>query len=118
MFAEATALLLLVAETLRDRKPLERFFEFAVVCRDNARQRRRELRPHRYFAVAFVGEIEKLPDNFGAAFFCVEFGRLQDRPVPLDEAITTRHFPPFREDIVPDRAFVRQKIAKARQGLH
>ena len=35
----------------------------------NPRERRRQLRSHRDFAVAFVGEIEKLRDDLGAALF-------------------------------------------------
>ena len=69
MLAQPAALLFLVTKTLRDGKPLERFLEFAVVRGDDARQRRRQLRSHRHFAFAFVGEIEKLADDFRPAFF-------------------------------------------------
>src|SRR5205823_10585373 len=42
VFAKTAALLLLITETLRDRKPLERLFEFSVMRRDHARQSRSE----------------------------------------------------------------------------
>ena len=87
MFAESAALLFLVAETLRDREPLERFFEFAIMRGHDPRQGRRELGPHRDFAFAFVGKIKKLPDDLRAAFFRVKLGRFQNRPFPFYKAV-------------------------------
>ncbi len=94
------ALLFFVAKTLRDREPFERFLEFAVVRRHDARERRRELGPHRDFALAFVGEIEKLAHDLRAAFLCVKLGRLENRPVPFHETVAARDFAPFREDVI------------------
>ena len=90
MFAQPAALLFFVTKTLRDGKPLQRLFEFALVRRDHARQRRRHFRPQRDFAFAFVGEIEKLRDDFRAAFLSVKIGRLEDRAVPFDKPIAPR----------------------------
>src|SRR5438067_180412 len=115
MFAEPAALLLLVTETLRDRKPFQRLLEFAVMGRHDASEGRRQLRSQRHFAFAFVGEIEKLSDDFRAAFFCVKLRRFQDRSVPFDKTVTARDFAPFAENIISPRAIVRQEIAKSRQ---
>src|SRR5207248_11369665 len=68
MFAQPTALLFFVTKELADGKPLERFLKCALVRGDDARQRWCQLWPHRHFAITFVGEIEKLIDNFRAAF--------------------------------------------------
>ena len=69
MFAQPAALLFFVAETLADRKPLERLPEFAFVRGHHAGKRWRQLGAHRDFALAFVSEIEKLSDDLRAAFF-------------------------------------------------
>jgi len=103
---------------LADRKPLERFLERALVRCDHARESRREFRAHRDFAFAFVVEIEKLIDNFSAALFSVEIGRLENRSVPFDEAITTRAFAPSSNDVVPGRTIVGQEISKTWERLH
>src|SRR5205085_9375429 len=60
VLAQPAALLFLVAKAVRDRKPLERLLEFAVVCGDDARQGRRQFGTERDFPFAFVGEIEEL----------------------------------------------------------
>jgi hypothetical protein len=52
--------------------------------RNHTSKRRREFRTQRDFAFAFVGEIEKLLDNFRAAFLLVQLGRLQRRALPFD----------------------------------
>ena len=100
MLAQPAALLFFVAKTLRDGKPLERLLEFAVMRSDHARQRRRQLGAHRHLAFAFVGKIEKLADNFRAAFFRVERSRFQDRPIPFHKAIAPRDFAPTFEDVI------------------
>src|ERR1700731_3497669 len=118
MLAEPAALLFLVAETLRDRKPFERFLEFAVMRGDDAGERGGELGPHRDFAPPFVGEVEKLADDLRAAFLGVKLRRLQDGPFPFDKAVRGSHFAPFREDVVSPRAIVWQKITETRERLH
>ena len=118
MFAQPAALLFFVAEELADGKPLERFLEFALVRGDDACKRRRQLRAQRDFAFAFVGEIEKLADDFVAAFLFVELGRLEHRAVPFDEAVTAGHLAPAREDVISCRAITWQEIAKSGEWLH
>ena len=118
MFAQPAALLFLVTKTLWDGKPLQRLFEFALVRRDDARQRWRQFRPQRDFAFAFVGKIEKLRDDFRAAFLSVKIGRLEDRAVPFDKPIAPRDFAPAVENVVSKRAIFGQKIAKAGKWLH
>src|SRR2546423_8568996 len=118
MFAEPAALLFLVTKAMRDREPFQWFLEFAIVRGHDPRQRWRQLRPQRHFAFAFIGEIEKLTDDFRAAFFCVELGRFELRSFPLDEAVTAGAFPPFSKDVILARPIVRQKITKARKRLH
>src|SRR3954469_2007508 len=118
MFAQAAALLFFVTKTLRDREPLQRFFELAIVSRDDPRESRRELRPHRDFAFAFVLEIEKLRDDLRSALLCIEFGRFEDGPVPFDKSIAPRHLAPSSEDVIPLRGLIRQKIAKSGKSLH
>src|SRR5438094_5284805 len=98
MFAQPAALLFFVAKELTDRKPFEWFAELALVCRDDAREGRGELRPECHFALAFIGEIKKLRDDFGAALFLVKVGRLKNRPVPFDETVATTDFAPASEN--------------------
>src|SRR4051812_38654155 len=98
MFAQPAALLFFVTIKLADRKPFEWFFKRALVGCDHPRQGRSQFRPHRNFALAFVGEIEKLIDNFSAAFFSVELSRLQDRAVPFHETVLASDLPPSREN--------------------
>jgi len=106
MFAQPAALLFFVTKELTDRKPLERFFECALVRGNDARQRWCQLWPHRHFAIAFVGEIEKLIDNFRATFLAVEIGRLEHWTVPFDETVAARDFTPARKDVIPGSAVV------------
>ena len=84
----------------------------------NPGERRRQLRSHCDFAVAFVGEIEKLRDDLGAAVFFLKLGRLEDGAVPFDKAIAATDFAPAREDNIPKSAVVRQKISKSGKWLH
>ena len=112
MFAQPAALLLLVSEKLADREPFERFLEFAFVRGDHTSKRGREFRTQGDFAFAFVGEIEKLLDDFRAAFFLVQLGRLQKRAVPFDEAVAARDLTPAGEDVIAPGAVVGQEIAK------
>src|SRR6478736_596977 len=72
MFAQPAALLLLVSEKLSDREPFEWFLEFAFVRRNHTSKRRRQFRTKRDFAFALVCEIEKLLDDFRAAFLFVQ----------------------------------------------
>src|SRR4030095_9022294 len=94
MFAQPAALLLLVSKKLSDREPFEWFLEFAFVGRDHTSQRARKFRTQRDFACAFVCEIEKLLDNFRAAFLLVQLGRLQRRPFPFDETVAAGNLTP------------------------
>jgi len=104
--------LLFVTKKLADGKPFKRFLEFALVRGDHASKRRRELRAHCDFALALVGEIEKLLDDFGAALFLVKISGLKKRSVPFEEAITTSDFAPARKDVISRGAGVGQEIAK------
>src|SRR4029453_11915401 len=112
MFAQPAALLLLVSEKLSDREPFEWFFEFAFVRRKHTSKRRREFRAQRDFTFAFVGEIEKLLDNFRAAFLFVQFGCLQRRGLPFDKSVAARNLTPALENVIPHRALIGQEIAK------
>src|SRR5205823_3064615 len=118
MFSKAAALLFFVAETLRDGKPLERFFEFAVMRRDDPGEGGRQLGPQRDFACALVGEVEQLTDDLRTAFFRVKLGRFQDGSVPFDKAVTARDFTPFREDVISHCALARQEITETGKWLH
>ncbi len=118
MFAQPSALLFFVTEKLTDGKPLERLFELALVRRDHAGQRGRELGTHRHFALAFVGEIEKLRDNFRTALFLIKVGRLKNWPIPFDKTAATGHFAPARKNVITRRAIARQEITKTGQCLH
>ena len=80
--------------------------------RDDPGEGRGQLRSQRDFAVAFVGEVEKLGDDFGAAFLLVKLGWFEDRTVPFDEAVAAADLAPAREDGVAKSAVVRQEIAK------
>ncbi len=114
MLAQAAALLLFVAKKSANGKPFQRLFEFALVRGNYASQRWRELGTHRHFALAFVGEVKELVNNFGAALFFIQFSWLEYWTVPFDKTITARHFAPFREDVIPRRAILGQEVAKAR----
>ena len=80
--------------------------------RNHPRKRGREFGSQRDFAFAFVGEIEKLLDDFRAAFLLVQLSRLQRRPFPFDEAVAAGNLTPAGEDIIPPRTVVGQEIAK------
>ena len=69
-------------------------------------------------APALVHEVEKLADEFAAAFLFIERHRLEHRPVVFHEAVAPRHFAPSREDVVPLRAVGGIKVAEAGQGGH
>src|SRR4030095_16644682 len=112
MFAQPAALLLLVSEKLSDRKPFEWFLEFAFVRRNHTSKRGREFRTQRDLAFAFVCEIEKLLDNFRAAFLLVQLGCFQRRVFPFDKAVTTGDLTPPGEDIIAPGAVLGQEIAK------
>ena len=94
MFAQPAALLFLVAETLRDREPLQRLAKFALMRGDDARERRRQLGPQRDFALAFVGEIEKLRRRFPARFFSAKARSARARALPFDEAVAPADLAP------------------------
>ena len=113
MFAQAPALLLFVTEEWADGKPLERFFELALTRGDDARQRWRQFRAQRHFPFAFVDEIEKLIDDFRAAFLPVEIGWFKQRAVPFHEAVAPGNIAPARKNVITRCAIVRQKIAKS-----
>jgi hypothetical protein len=118
MFAQPAALLLLITKALRDGEPFKRLLEFAVVRSHHPSQRRGQLGAHRHFALAFIGKIKKLADNFRPAFFCVERSWLEQRPIPFYKTVTARHFAPAREDIIADGAISGKEIAKAGERLH
>src|SRR5689334_6476178 len=79
---------------------------------------RRQLRPHGNFAFAFVGEIEKLVDNFGAALLSIKISRFEHGSVPFDKAVTARNLPPAPKDVIPRGAILGQKIPKTWKRLH
>ena len=94
------------------------FLNARSLRRDHARESRRQLRPQRDFALAFVGKIKKLRHDLRAAFFCEKLRRLEHRAVPFDEAVAPRDFAPLREDIISHGAIARQKITKTGERLH
>src|SRR5262249_16685368 len=112
MFAQPATLLLLVPEKLSDREPFEWFFKFAFVRRNHTSQRGREFGTQSDFAFAFVYEIEKLLDNFCAAFLLVQPGRFQSRAFPLDETIGAGDLTPAGENVIAPGAVIRQEIAE------
>src|SRR4051812_28619976 len=112
MLAQAPALLFFVTKKLADRKPFEGLLEFAAVGGSDTCQRRRQLGPHRNFAFSFVGEIEKLIDDFRSAFLFVKLGRLERRAIPFHETVTPRHPPPGREDVISGGTVRGQEITK------
>ena len=127
MFAQPAFLLALVAEQLRDGEPFDGFLVIAFVRGDHARQRRRHFRPERDGAVAFVGEIVKLADDFVAAFGGEQFERFERRAVVFAEAVAPGGFTPFVENVLagvktPSRVAGRQgfgiKIAETGQSFH
>src|SRR5262249_3916679 len=114
MFAQPAALLLLVSEKLSDRKPFEWFLKFAFVPRNYTSKRGREFRTQCDFAFAFVCEIEKLLDNFRAAFLLVQLGCLQRRAFPFHEPVAACDLAPACENVIAPGAVLRQEIAETR----
>jgi len=84
------------------------------VRRDHTSKRGREFRTQSNFAVAFVFEIEKLLDNFGAAFLLIHLGRLQRRTFPFDETVAARDLTPAAKNIIPPSTVIGEKIAETR----
>ena len=82
--------------------------------RNDASKRGRELGAHCDFAFAFISEIEKLIDDFWAAFFLVQLGRFENGAVPFKKTVAPRDFTPARKDGIAHRAVVGKKIAKTR----
>ena len=60
---------------------------------------------------------EETVDQF-AIGLAVKIGRLENRSVPFDEAITMRDFAPSSNDVVPSRTIVGQEISKTWERLH
>ena len=118
MLAQPAALRPLVAKHLRHAKPLHRLAKIAMRGRDHARERRRHLRSQGDRAAAFVGEIVELFHDLLARLVLEELEIFEERPVVLDKAIAPRNFAPLRKDVIPNRAVVRQEIAKAGKRLH
>ncbi len=118
MFAQPPALLFFVAEKLADGEPFEWFFEFALVRRDHARERWRQLRAQGDFALTFVGEIEKLPHNFVTTLFFIQLGGFERRAFPLYKSVAAGHSAPARKDIIALRTILGQEIAEAGKRLH
>ena len=112
MLPQTTALLFFVAEELPDRKPFERFLEFALMCRNHTRKRGRQLGAQCDFAFALVNKIKKLIDDFLATLFLVELSRLEQRAFPFDKPIATGNFAPASKDVISRRAVLGKKIAK------
>src|SRR5262249_10256361 len=113
VFAQPAALLLLVSEKLSDREPFEWFLEFAFMRPNHTSKRGREFRTKRHFAFAFVCEIEKLLDNFRAAFFLVQLRRLQRRAFPFDGSVVAGDLTPACENVIALGAVLGQEIAKS-----
>src|SRR6516225_2985274 len=100
MLAKPAFLLSLIAEQLRESKPLDRFLVVALVRRNHARQRGRHFRPERNFAVPFVDKIVKLSDDFLAAFCGIKFKSFQRRAIIFTESVTTRHIAPMIKNVL------------------
>ncbi len=77
-----------------------------------------QLRPHRDCAIAFIGKIEKLRDDLGAALFRVKIGRFENRAIPFNKAIAATDLAPPGKNRVPESAVVRQEISETGQWLH
>ena len=80
---------------------------------DHASKRGRELGAHGDFALAFIGKVKKLIDDFCAALFFVELGGLENGTVPFNKGVATRDVAPARKDVIAHCAVVRKEIAKA-----
>ena len=112
MFAQPAALLLLVSEKLSDREPIQWFLEFAFMRRNHPSKRGREFGAQRDFAFAFVFEIEKLLDNFRAAFLLVQLGHLCEAGLPFDKAVAASDLAPARENVIASGAVLGRKSRK------
>src|SRR5438093_7719429 len=112
MFAQAAALLLFVAKKPADGESFQRVFEFALVGGNHASQRRRELWTHCHFALAFVGEVKKLVNDFGAALFFIQFSGFEDRAIPFNKAITLENLTQEREDLVTRCEILGKEVRK------
>jgi hypothetical protein len=117
-FAEAAFLLFLVAEELGGAEPAERLFVVALAGDDHAGEGGGHLGADGDVAVAFVGEVEELAEEFAAALFFVEIDGLKEGAVVLDETIAARDFAPGGNDVIAAGAVFREKVAKAGQELH
>ena len=119
-------MLAFVAKELRDGEPLDGLFVIAFVRGDHARKRGRHFRPQCHGAVALVGKIVKLADDFLATFGGEEFQRFQRRPVVFAEAVAAGGGPPFVENelagVGAPHVGMRErfgiKIAESRQSFH
>src|SRR5947207_1443244 len=126
VFAQPAFLLALVAEELRNGEPFDRLFVVARVRSDHAGECRRHFRPQRHGAVAFVGEVVELADDFVAALGGVKLERFERRAVVFAEAIAASDLAPGFKNVIahvgaPD-ILVRErfgiKVAKTRQTFH
>src|SRR6185295_12306215 len=111
------ALLLFVTEEWPDRKPFQRLLELAFMGCDHPRQGGRQFRPQSHLALAFIGKMKELVDDFRAALLPIKLGRFQDRSLPFEKTVAPRDFAPARENVIPPRAIVRQKITEPGQTL-
>ena len=118
VLAEPATLRTLVTKHLRQAKPFDRLFEFAVGRRDHAGERRSHLGPQGNGASAFIREVVELLHDFFAGFFLVEIQVFQQRPVVLDEAISVSHFTPAIEDVIAHGAILWGEITEAGERLH
>src|SRR5262249_27239153 len=113
---QATTLLPLIAEKLRNGEPADRLAEAVGPSRDHSGERGRHLGSQRHLPPALVLEGIELLDDLGAALRGVEIKRLQRRAVILLEAVAKRDRSPGLEDVIAQRQIVRIEVAKPRQG--
>lgn len=73
----------------------------------NAGKRGRQFRSQSDFALAFVDEVEKLTDDFVAAFFPIKLGRLKDGAIPFDKTVAAGDLSPLTENVISGGAIVR-----------
>src|SRR5207249_12214525 len=127
VFAQPAFLLALITEELREGEPFDRLSVVARVRGDHTGQRRRHFRSQRHGAVAFVGEVVELADDFVAALGGVELERFEWRAVVFAEAVAARDGTPVVEDVIthvraPSRVAGRErfgiKVAETRQSFH
>ena len=118
-FAEASALLFFVAEERGDAEPFDRLAVFARFGDEHAGYGRGHFRSQGDFALAFVGEGKKLPEDFTpAVLFAVEVEGFEGGPVVFAEAEGAGHAAPDAGEVVTAGAFGREEVAEAGQGLH